>query len=136
MQPRLLHMFAMLGFSPGQVPASNLVFPRSRREGDLAEFGRLADLCWPFHDRVISGLQPKVILCLGRTVGEFVCAKVGAHHCVETFTESNKRRWQSHAFRSSSGMTVVVATHPSIADWSAVATDPTGLMVRALCAKE
>jgi hypothetical protein len=33
MQPRVLHLLEQLGLDPGAVPASNLVFVRSRREG-------------------------------------------------------------------------------------------------------
>lgn len=36
MQPRMLHMFAMLGLDPRQVPASNVCFVRSKGEADLA----------------------------------------------------------------------------------------------------
>jgi len=133
MQPRLLHMFRTLGLNPGSVPASNLVFVRSRREGDIANYlSRFAGVCWAFHRYVIENLRPKVILCLGQTAGDYVCAKVDAHERYATFTEQNARRWQSHAYRSRSGVRVVVATHPSIANWSAAATDPTGLVASAL----
>lgn len=133
MQPRLLHLFNALGLSPGMVPASNLLFVRSRREGDIArDIERFANLCWPFHHCVIASVQPKVILCLGQTAGEYVRAKVGAHERYATFTEQNARKWQSHAYRSSSGLKVVVATHPSVANWAAPASDPTPLLADAL----
>jgi uracil-DNA glycosylase family 4 len=133
MQPRLLYMFKTLGLDPGAVPASNLLFVRSRRQGDVAqEVQCFANLCWPFHRYVIETLQPKVVLCLGQTAGKFVCAKVGAHERYATFTEQNKRRWQSNAYCSSAGLKVVVATHPSIADWTASSTDPTALVANAL----
>lgn len=133
MQPRILHMFQALGLNPGAVPASNLVFVRSRREGDIAaEMNDLADLCWPFHRFVIDNLRPKVILCLGKSAGGYVRAKTGAHRKYATFTEQNRRKWQSNAFLSASGLKVVVATHPSIADWTAAEPDPTGLVKSAL----
>jgi len=133
MQPRILHMFEVLGCNPGLVPASNVVFVRSRREGDItAEFEDLAGSCWPFHKYVIENLRPKVIFCLGRTAGDFVRSQLGAHQQYATFTEQNNRRWQSHAYRSQSGQIVVVATHPSIVNWNAAETDPTGLLAAAL----
>jgi uracil-DNA glycosylase family 4 len=133
MQPRLLHMFKVLGLSPGSVPASNLLFVRSRREGDLAQdIEHFASLCWPFHHCVIANLRPRVILCLGQTAGEYVRGKVGAHERYATFTEQNARKWQSHAYRSHGGLKVVVATHPSIANWSAAPSDPTSLLASAL----
>lgn len=133
MQPRILHMFKVLGLDPGAVPASNLVFVRSRREGDISkDVERFANLCWPFHQYVIETLRPKVILCLGKTAGDYVCARTGAHERYATFTEQNERKWQSHAYRSRGGVNVVVATHPSIANWSVAASDPTGLLANAL----
>jgi uracil-DNA glycosylase len=110
-----------------------LVFVRSRREGDIAnEIGRLANQCWPFHRYVIETLRPKVILCLGKTAGDYVCAQTGAHERYATFTEQNNRKWQSHAYRAGGGLSVVVATHPSIADWTAKESDPSVLLVSAL----
>ena len=133
MQPRLIHMFAALGLQPGSVPASNLVFVRSRREGEISDdFERLAGLCWPFHKYILESLRPKVILCLGKTAGDYVRMKTGVNERYATFTEQNNRRWQSHAYRSGSGSKVIVATHPSIADWTAHQSDPTPLLSSAL----
>jgi uracil-DNA glycosylase family 4 len=129
MAPRVLHLFAALGFSPGQVPCSNLVFVRSRREGDIGdEMAMLADRCWPFHELAIERLRPKVILCFGKTAGNYLRNKVGANTLHSELVETNNRRWRSQAFAGRNGLMVVVATHPSIADWSAPSTDPTPLI--------
>src|SRR4051794_12575243 len=37
MAPRVLHLFKRMGLDPGCVPASNLVFVRSRREQDMKQ---------------------------------------------------------------------------------------------------
>lgn len=132
MQPRVLHMFKAVGFDAGRTPASNLVFQRSRREADLSEFEHLAHACWPFHQYVLDSLRPKVVVCLGKTAGAYVCRKVGANRLVEMFTESNSRRWQSEWYRSPNGLSVVVVTHPSIANWCNPVTDPTRLIANAL----
>jgi len=134
MAPRVLHLFAALGFSPSHVPCSNLVFVRSRREGDIArdELASLADLCWTFHAFAIERLRPRAILCFGKTAGKYVRSKVGANTLYAEFIETNDRRWRSRAFVSGEGLRVVVATHPSIADWSASSTDPTQLVREAL----
>lgn len=132
MQPRVLHMFRTLGLEPGRVPASNLVFQRSRREAELSDFEQLADTCWQFHQYVLNNLRPKVVVCLGKTAGRYVCGKVSAHQLIDTFTERNNRRWQSESFRSPNGLAVVVVTHPSIANWCNQATDPTGLIADAM----
>ena len=71
MQPRILHMFKMVGLDPGAVPASNLVFVRSRRERDIVDvFETLAHRCWPFHRNVIDTLCPKVVLRAPRPLRE------------------------------------------------------------------
>ena len=133
MQPRILHLLKQLEYAPGDVPASNVVFVRSRREADVkSTYTTLAEVCWPFHRAVIEQLQPKVILCFGRTPGDFVRRKLRANRLVGEFVEDNNRRWRNRAFRGESGPVVVVATHPSIADWTASATDPSSLVKRAL----
>jgi hypothetical protein len=133
MAPRVLHFFAQMHLNPGFVPCSNLVFIRSRREGDLGpQLQALADQCWPFHASVIELLQPRVILCLGGKAGNYVRRKLGANTLHAEFVEQNNRRWRSQVFTSDTGRKVVVATHPSIADWTAPTTDPTGLVRRAL----
>ena len=133
MAPRILHILKQVGIDPGSAPASNLFFVRSRREAHVKDRqAKLSDLCWPFHQLVIDQLKPRVILCLGATAGKFVCKKVGANRLIGTFVEQNNRHWPSRAFESPSGLRVVVAAHPSIADWCSEAADPTGLIQTAL----
>lgn len=133
MAPRILHLFKKLDVSAGSVPASNLVFVRSRREKDIkSEMTQLQELCWSFHAQVISTLSPRVILCLGQTVGSFVRNKIRASEPIAEFTEKNNRRWRSQSFSNDAGMIVVVATHPGIADWCSPSSDPTGLVLEAL----
>jgi hypothetical protein len=134
MAPRVLHLFAELGVNPGSVPCSNLIFERSRREADLIDkLPTLADRCWPFHAYAIEMLQPRVVLCFGKTVGNFVRQRLCATTLIAEFVEQNNRRWRSESFTSTNkDMTVVVATHPSIADWTAPNTNPTQLVKQAL----
>lgn len=133
MQPRVLHLFANLGLSPGRVPSSNLVFVRSRREktidGDMHE---LAERCWPFHAKVVDLIGPKAILCFGKTVGNFVKRKFGATRLCDEFVEDNRRKWRSTVFENGDGLKIIVATHPSIADWTSSRTDPSDLVQRAI----
>lgn len=58
--------------------------------------------------------------------------KLGANTLTAEFIEKNNRRWRSQAFTNSHGIAVVVATHPSIADWTVHNTDPTLLVMQAL----
>lgn len=130
MQRRVLHLLDRLELDAGEVPSSNLVFVRSNREVNLnGRTQELAAACWEFHRQVISRLNVEVVVCFGKTTGDWVRSRLGAHSLVETFVENNARRWTSHSFRNASGLGVVVATHPSIADWTTASADPTNLIV-------
>ncbi len=136
MQPRVLHLLRRININPGNVPASNIVFLRSGREDRLEDdLSQLVEDCWPFHKKVIEDLNVRVILCFGQTSGKWVCNYLNAHKKVEEFVERNNRRWRSRSFKNANGITVVVATHPSIADWTASATDPTELVMNAIRAQ-
>ncbi|MBR0829482.1 hypothetical protein JQ596_28500 [Bradyrhizobium manausense] len=129
MQPRVLHMLRQLGRDPRETPASNLIFMRSRREANLgADVNVLVDQCWPFHEAVIASLNPKVIVCFGQTVGSLLNRKLKANERpIARFVETNSRGWATKAYRAGSQI-VIVATHPSIADWTNPAADPTPLI--------
>lgn len=133
MAPRILHFLKKMELCPENVPASNLVFVRSRREAHLGNhLPALLDLCWPFHAHVIETIRPRVILCLGSTAGKYVCRKLEAYRQAAEFVEKNNRRWASRLYISGQNHRVVIATHPSIADWTAPATDPSPLVLRAM----
>lgn len=133
MQPRILHLLRRLHLDPGEVPASNLIFVRSRRAKDLGgEMKQLAEQCWPFHQAVIDQLGPRVILCLGKETAEFVQRKTGATKHVETFVENNERGWKNSCFTNDDGLKVIRVTHPSRVAWTTPATDPSDLVKRAL----
>jgi len=131
MQPRVLHLFNRLDLDPGRVPASNLVFLRSAREKDISsKFRELAEICWPFHQAVIASLNVRVVVCFGKRAGNWVRRRLNATTLIGQFVEVNKRRWTSDSFTSEAGLGVVVLTHPSIADWTTSAADPTSLVAK------
>lgn len=136
MQLRILHLLKKLGLEPGEVPSSNVVFVRSNRgSGITNRFDDLAEKCWTFHKAVIQDLAPRVILCLGGVAGKFVKGKVCTSKLVDCFVEKNNRGWKSECFvnpADSGAPKVIVATHPSVADWKKPATDPSDLVARAL----
>jgi hypothetical protein len=135
LQPRVLHMLKKLNVSPRHTPSSNLIFVRTAREAHLGPNLKVyANQTWPFHQHVIEVHKTKVILCFGKKTGSWVARKTQANTLVSEFVEKNNRRWSSKLFRSENGLHVVVATHPSIADWRNEATDPTRLVETALCA--
>lgn len=129
MQPRVLHMLKRLGRDPRETPASNLVFVRSSREAKLGvDKNTLVDLCWPFHQKVIELLRPRVLVCFGKTTGRSIRTRLAAHLFLDSFVEQNKRGWTSDAHANVTGTVVVTVTHPSIADWKNPKTDPTPLV--------
>lgn len=135
MQPRVLHVLKKLKFQPRSVPASNLIFKRTRTEAGLKpDFSSLAEQCWAFHEQVIARLEVKVVLCFGQTVGNWVRNKVGANTLVETLVEENNRQWSTKGFENCSGkgVKVVVAPHPSRANWTNPNSDPSALVGKML----
>lgn len=132
-QPRVLSLLHKLGLNPGAVPASNLVFLRSPIETEVhGDFDELAERCWAFHQAVLDRLGTKVILCFGKTTGDWVRTRLDAHEQVRSFVEETGRRWTSRAYKNADQLTVVVATHPSRVDWRVRGTDPTRLVREAL----
>ncbi len=132
---RVHHMLTSLDAEcdPCTVPASNVVFVRSKRESDLAaEKSTLLEQCWPVHAEVIKRLEVRVIICLGKTAGKWVTEHLGARDDAGSFEEMNKRQWTSTAAKARDGTCVVTLTHPSIADWTSTATDPTPLVRQCL----
>ncbi len=129
LQPRVLHLLNQLNLSPYEVPASNLCFVRSRREKYISEkLFSYAELCWKFHQNVIVKLDVKIVLCFGKTAGNFVRKKTGANELVDEFTENNNRKWKTQVFKNDREQIVITASHPSIADWTNVKTDPSELV--------
>lgn len=133
MQPRVLHMLTQLGFDPRAVPASNVVFVRTRDEATLKlEKAQLLKDCWPVHQAVIENLGVRAVVCFGGTAGRWVRERTGANKLFDRFKETNDRGWTSEAHRSADGRVVVTVTHPGRADWRNPAADPTSLVRRAL----
>jgi hypothetical protein len=132
LQRRLRHLLSGLELDPRHVPASNLMFVRSRRSADLrADADALIEKCWPMHEAVLATLRPEALICLSVDTGKRLRARLNASRHIGSFEERNNRRWQSHARRTRSGLIVFGLTHPSIANWTNPRTDPSP-MVRAL----
>ena len=129
LQPRILHLLNKLNLSPYDVPSSNICFVRSTREKDISDkLSYYAELCWSFHEKVIMDLEIEVILCFGKRSGNFVRRKIHADSQIDQAVEKNNRKWESLVFKNAKGQFVIVATHPSIADWTSQDTDPSELV--------
>ena len=133
MQRRVLHLARQLGLNPRSIPSSNIVFERSTRSstfhGDLLS---IAEMTWPFHQRVIQNLGVRVVVCFGGKTGKFVANKLNARISAGCFIEDNQRNWRSFTLLNSEGVAVVTLTPPSVADWTKLKTDPTHLVTHLL----
>lgn len=133
MQPRMLHMFNRVGLDARSVPASNVVFVRSRDERAIAaEKAELLRLCWPVHQAVIDSLGVDAIICLGNTAGKWVRGQVGATDRFDSYQETNARGWTAEAHRNAAGLSVITVSHPGRQNWISPDSDPSDLIVRVL----
>ncbi|MEW4925368.1 hypothetical protein [Algibacter sp. 2305UL17-15] len=133
LQPRILHLLDKINLSPYEVPASNVCFVRSTVEKKISDkLSYYNHLCWGFHQKVIERLGIKVILCFGNSSGKFVCKKLKANTLIDEFEERNNRKWKSKVYKNSNGHFVIVATHPSRADWTNPKSDPSDLVKKYL----
>lgn len=132
LQKRVAYLLETLKANPRRTPASNLIFVRSARAGQLADARALEDACWPFHQAVIDGLKPRAIVCLGAETGRRVRARLGTDDQIGAFSESNQRGWKSHAHKARSGLIVLSLAHPGVANWLAPASDPSKMVRTAL----
>lgn len=130
-QRRVLYLMNQVERDPGDVPCSEVIFLRSTDPYKI-DMDSLAPVCWPFHEAIIKTLGVRVIVCLGVRAGRIVRRRVNAHQKVDEFVEKNRRRWKSRTHESADGLAVVTLAHPSQVDWTAGASDPTGLVQRSL----
>ncbi len=136
LQRRLRHVFSGIGIDLRRTPSSNLIFVRSKRKATLVGgFNALADACWSFHREVIAQLNVRLVVCLGISTGMEVCRRTGALRKIDEFAEQNARGWISSVHENGQGLRVASLAHPSIADWTAPATDPTPLIARLIPSK-
>jgi len=131
--PRMLHLLEGLGLNPGKVPASHLIFMRSRSGNQLpVDLAPLVDRCWPMHQAVIEELGVKAVLCLGRQAGERVRERLGAYQRLVLPGVDAGDAAPAQLFRAACGRVVVVLEHPAVSDWTDPKRDPTAIVRRAL----
>ena len=133
-QKRVKYLCCKIGMDVGAVPASNVIFKRSRNLRALrqSEVKRMVKECWPFHQKVIDTLGVRIVVCLGKEAGRYVREKLKADRKLEKYVEDNNRHWHNCTHESPDGVQVVTLTHPSRANWTNSKTDPTCLVARAM----
>ena len=135
LQSSLLSLLQGLGRDPGEVPASNLVFVRSKDEEQLNKLYKnqfeINAACWPFHQAVVEKLGVRVLACFGGRSSSWACKQLGASREIDRFT--NAGRWTSRTFVNRDGLIVVALTFPNRGrQWTTPGNDPVQLVLRAL----
>ncbi len=131
MQKNVQHLCKKLNLAIRQVPASNLIFERTRREKYLiGDRDQLIKDCWPVHQAVIDSLGVKMVICFGQIAGNHVRKVLLANELIDTFIENNNRRWVSQIHRAIDDKCVATLTHPGVVSWRSEASDPTDMIVR------
>lgn len=120
---RIAWLLRNLGLEPRTVAASNLVFPRSRDE-KTCQYDRFADACWDVHERVLSVVQPRLILTYGGTPYRFLAERFGSHK--EEAYPSGHGDWNCRSFDVHGRFRVVglphmslyaIDHHPKVVEW-------------------
>lgn len=118
-QPSIVHLIQKLGYDPREVPASNVVFTRTKDEASLHKKDLLANTCWQFHREVITHLKPKLILCMGRGAEDILKNKTNAVRKGRSFPRRHKGGgYLIEVFRNQRGCKLVSVAHPGRIKWS------------------
>jgi hypothetical protein len=68
LQIRATKLINEIGYDMRNVCSSNLIFFKSRNLDELEyDFNQAANLCWPIHEKILSVVQPKLIIAFGNS---------------------------------------------------------------------
>jgi hypothetical protein len=71
LQQTIKAVLRLVSPNPMEVCASNLIFVRSSAQNELPEnFWKLAEVCWPVHEFILSVVQPRVVITFGNGEAE------------------------------------------------------------------
>ena len=121
LQLEMQELAACLGLDLRGIPASDVIFARSRQAHHIVNRRKLMDLCWPFHQAVIEGLRIRVVLCLYKEAAEFVREKAGTRaQPIGRVCERSRagREFWREAFAAPCGLKVVQITRPTGIPWT------------------
>ena len=121
LQLEMQELAACLGLDLRRIPASDVIFARSRQAHHIVDRRKLMDLCWPFHHTVIESLGVRVVLCLYKGAAEFVREKTGARaQPIDRACERSAagREYWRETFATPCGLKVVQITRPTGIPWT------------------
>ena len=136
LQLEMQELAACLGLDLRRIPASDVIFARSRQAHHIVDRRKLMDhsmrgagpsrspaegSCWPFHQAVIESLGIRVVLCLYKGAAEFVREKTGARAQPVDRACARSRAggdyWRE-TFEAPSGLKIVQITRPTGIPWT------------------
>jgi hypothetical protein len=97
LQRRVRWLLESLDLETCTVCATNLIFARSDGEAGCG-YPRLADKCWPVHEKILGIVQPQAILCFGNLPFDYI-QKRGGRGSVSTYP-SGHGDWQCRSVRA------------------------------------
>lgn len=113
LQHRVCWLIQQLGFNMREVCAANLIFIRSS-DSTGSGYPKLAELCWPVHERILRIVRPKAVVVFGNSgvsPFRFLQAHYGATNLVSF--PSGHGTWQCFGLTAPTGTKVVGLPHLS-----------------------
>ena len=112
-QRRVDWLLTNLGSETRDVCASNLIFTCSTAAGDSG-YPQTATLCWPVHERIISIVQPRLILVFGNSsVSPFQFLRQQYQPLLVDFYSSGHGNWRCQGFSTLTDIKVIGLPHLS-----------------------
>ena len=139
-QPSVVYLIEKLGYDPRDIPASNVGFVRSRDKEALKEWcneegiklDKLYNSCWQVHREVISHIQPKLILCMGREAEGVILKKTDKVESIDKVM-IHEGSYLVEVFQNEHGCRLASVRHPSRGiKWTEERSDPSGIVRQAL----
>ncbi|WCL53227.1 hypothetical protein [Gimibacter soli] len=120
LQQRLKWIADQLGYPLQTICASNLIFVKSRRAGEVPR--DLADICWPVHEAILGIVRPKLILAFGNSKTSpfnYLQTPFDCREAVVDHQAAGHGNWKLKRFRAVvKGSPLVVAGLPHLSRYS------------------
>lgn len=135
-QTQIIHLIKQLGYDTLDIPASNAVFVRSVDQDDLSQnwsVNDLAEHCWPFHQEVISQVNPLLIVAMGGKVKNILQQRLRLHpKPIKEVKQGSS--FLVRIFENDRACKLAVVRHPAAraAKWTSACADPSGIVRQAL----
>lgn len=112
-----------------RVPASNLIFQRTRSAADIEGFRNLADRCWRVHEEIIRVARPRLLLVFGNSgLSPYAELRRRFESSLkeEPPIDAGHRPWKCRAFTLPDHFTVIglphlsrydITKHSTVIDW-------------------